>query len=91
MESPNWESGWQYKMVKTYMDALNAVTYGLVLCAQDGAELERIEDVTTDQVFAEKLAKLFTSQCLEPVHFLEVVEDMIACPEALYGNWAGAF
>lgn len=81
--SPGWEKGWRYGTVQTRIEKLETVTYGLVLYAQDGAELERIEDVTTDECFAKKLARLFTSQQLEPIHFPEVVEDVLACPEVL--------
>lgn len=55
-------------------------TVGLrVLYCRNNVEEEvmAVPDISTDFAFVLRLARLFTQQQLEPIHLLDVIEDML--------------
>lgn len=51
-------------------------TYGiLAVNPEDGTQLLRVPDVTTEKSLAEKIAAFCTREAVSPIHFFDVLED----------------
>ena len=50
--------------------------YGIVLY-RDGRPVRMIGDISCDRVAVERLARLFSEEDLDPVHFDQAVEDFL--------------
>lgn len=74
------EQTWNYQVIEGWQLEFDCRTYGLEVRTQEGSFEERIPDVSPDPEFVQALARLFTQQNLEPVHFHEVLEDCLADP-----------
>ena len=70
-----------YKMTKSVItneDNIRYVTYGITASSvNDGVELDKIVDISTDLSFVENLVKKFNDLDLSIVHFRDAVYDAI--------------
>lgn len=58
----------------------NYQTFGLRVCRIDtyiDEEIMCLPDISTDYFFVLRLAELFTRKQLDPLHLLEVLEDLL--------------
>lgn len=73
---------YQYKVVKQILFLKEHGYYRTyaIQCTQAGipsSVIEQIDDVSLDRHFAADLAKLFTKENLDPIHFMDAVYDNI--------------
>lgn len=74
---------WHYQAVRESWhnpDLGQYLTYGLRVQRKTGLgweEIGLIHDVTTQHCFGRRLAKLFSRHQLSPLHFRDVIEDML--------------
>lgn len=55
-------------------------TFGLQICRIDPCideEIMRIPDISANYIFVLRLAELFTRKQLDPLHLLDVLEDLL--------------
>ena len=60
------------------------VTYGIRVCTAS-EEIAFVHDVSTDREIARRLAKKCTEHQLLPTHLRDLLEDLLADPEAVIG------
>ena len=66
-----------------YSRDLGAYTgWGIEAREENGAVCGRVEDVTEGRAFAELLAAALNREEAEPVHLRDILEDLLADPEA---------
>lgn len=53
------------------------LSFGLILKDENGRELVKISDISTDEAFITEMCQLFNIHQLSPIHLLDVIEDFL--------------